>query len=68
MSKSSKYFWPASRITESDMALLYTIRESAAARVTISELIARAVRQAYAETSESPKPVTQEPEVRREAA
>jgi len=42
-----KYFWPASAITEEDMALLYRVRESSQPRVPITELLARAVRLAY---------------------
>jgi hypothetical protein len=44
----SKYFWPASAITESDMDLLYRVRESTHKRIPITQLIARAVREAYA--------------------
>ena len=68
MSRTSKYFWPASGITETDMALLYRVRESSAAKVTISELIVRAVRQSYAEASDSHKPVSLVVEERKEAA
>ena len=44
----SKYFWPASAITEQDMALVYAARETSLPRIPISELIARAVRTVYA--------------------
>ena len=44
-----KYPWPASAISEEDMARLYHVRQNATPRVPITELIARAVRQAYAE-------------------
>ena len=44
---ASKYFWPASAITPDDMALLYAARAASPQRISISELIARAVRQAY---------------------
>jgi len=43
----SKYFWPASAITESDMGLLYRARESSPVPVPITQLIARAVRETY---------------------
>ncbi len=43
----SKYFWPASAITESDMDLLYRARESSPTRVPITRLLARAVRETY---------------------
>jgi len=44
---TSKYFWPASGLTESDMALLYQAREASPDRTPISRLIARAVRETY---------------------
>ena len=43
----SKYFWPASSLTEYDLRLLYLARESSSPRVPITKLIAKAVRQAY---------------------
>ena len=43
----SKYFWPASAITESDMGLLYRAREASPERIPISRLIAHAVRETY---------------------
>ena len=46
--RRSKYFWPASAITEADMALVYQAREASQPRIPISELIARAVRTVYA--------------------
>ena len=45
--RMSKYFWPASAITESDMDLLYRAREAAQPRVPITQLLARAVRETY---------------------
>lgn len=43
----SKYFWPSSAITESDMDLLYRARESSDPRLPITQLLARAVRETY---------------------
>ena len=43
----SKYFWPASGITEADMALLHSVREATTPRVPIARLIAQAVREQY---------------------
>ena len=43
----SKYFWPASAITESDMLLLYRAREQSSVRTPITRLLARAVRATY---------------------
>ena len=43
----SKYFWPASAITESHMALLYRVRQASPNRTPITQLIARAVRETY---------------------
>ena len=47
----SKYFWPASAITESDMDLLYRAREASEPRVPITQLLARAVREKHAATA-----------------
>ena len=41
------YPWPASGITEQEMALLYEARESAPKRVPITELLRRAVQEVY---------------------
>ena len=43
----SKYFWPASAITESHMSLLYRARQVSPNRTPITQLIARAVRETY---------------------
>jgi len=43
----SKYFWPASSLTEADLRLLYLARESSSPKVPITQLIAQAVRQTY---------------------
>mgnify|MGYP006444469889 CR=1 FL=1 len=51
---TSKYFWPASGLTESEMGLLFLARESSSVRVPITKLIARAVRQAYGHLAEAP--------------
>jgi hypothetical protein len=42
-----RYPWPASAITPKDMALLHSVRETAAKRVPITALVAEAVRQCY---------------------
>ena len=43
------YPWPASAITDEDMALLHRARESSRPRVPITQLLARAVRETYGE-------------------
>jgi len=43
----SKYFWPASAITEGDMALLYRAREQSPKRQPITQLLAHAVRETF---------------------
>jgi hypothetical protein len=43
-----KCFWPASAITPAETALLFHARQATSPRVPISQLLARAVRQAYA--------------------
>lgn len=45
--RQSKYFWPASAITESDMDLLYRAREASPNLTTITRLLAHAVRETY---------------------
>ena len=44
--RQSKYFWPASAITPDDMALLYRAREQLPQRIPITQLLAKAVREA----------------------
>lgn len=41
------YPWPASKVSEAEMALLYRQREASHPRITITELIRRAVVAAY---------------------
>jgi len=41
------YPWPASAISEDEMAMLYTAREASITRVPITELLRRAVVEAY---------------------
>ena len=43
----SKYFWPASALSEADMDLLYRARETSPVRIPITKLIAQAVRETY---------------------
>jgi len=49
MSKPDRYSWPASAISQHDMALLYAARESTRTDkiVPISVLVAQAIRQVY---------------------
>ena len=51
-----RYPWPASALTTEDMAVLHAIRESRSHRVPITQLIAEAVRRAYAQI---PQPTTE---------
>lgn len=55
--RSPKYVWPASAITDSDMALLHAVRESSTPRLPITGLIAAAVRTAYGQAP-VPAPAT----------
>jgi hypothetical protein len=43
-----RYPWPASALTPDEMAILYQARERSPSRVPITQLIAEAVRTAYA--------------------
>ena len=52
-----RYPWPASAITPQDMALLHSVRETAAKRVPITALVAEAVRQCYGQPQ--PQALTQ---------
>ena len=63
----SKYFWPASAISESDMALLYRARESSPERTPISRLLAAAVRNTYGHLSDLSTDSNQ-PSLRKEVA
>ncbi|MDA3923424.1 MAG: hypothetical protein PF904_01835 [Kiritimatiellae bacterium] len=47
------YPWPASAITESDMALLHSIRESSQPRIPITRLISKAIQAAYGNADNS---------------
>ena len=42
-----RYPWPASALTQADMAVLHAVREGGAEHIPITELIARAVRVTY---------------------
>ena len=46
------YPWPASAISEQEMALLYQAREASKPRVPITELIRRAVVETYGQQRE----------------
>jgi len=60
----SKYFWPASAISESDMDLLYRARELSPRRQPITRLLARAVRQVYGHLADTPVEMLQPQEER----
>ena len=45
--RTPKYVWPASALTESDMALLHAVRETSTPKLPITGLIAAAVRTVY---------------------
>ena len=47
MNTNYRYPWPASALTQADMAVLHAVREGGEPRIAITELIARAVRQTY---------------------
>ena len=49
----SKYFWPASAITEADMDLLYRARESSHDPIPITRLLAQAVRETFGHLAET---------------
>lgn len=51
-----RYPWPASALTADDMAALHAVRENAPERVPITQLIAEAVRRAYAQAPVIPFP------------
>jgi len=58
------YPWPASAITEADMALLFQAREHSPSHVPINALIAEAVRKTFGPTStrDDPQSQTETPE------
>lgn len=60
----NRYPWPASAISPQDMALLHHVRETSAVCLPITELIARAVRQVYAETQDPENTTTTMPHLR----
>ena len=43
-----KYVWPASALTEADMAALYRARQRSPTKTTIARLVAEAVRKVHA--------------------
>ena len=51
----TRYPWPASAIGAADMRTLYEIRQASRPRVTIAGLVARAIRETYAE-QDAPTP------------
>lgn len=58
MRTPAKYVWPASALTASDMALLHAVRETSETHVTITGLIASAVRTAYGQSQIPTQPPT----------
>ena len=52
----SKYAWPASKLTDDDMYVLYVAREQAPTKTTISCLLAQAVRQTFGRVADNPQP------------
>ena len=63
----SKYIWPASAITESDMELLYRARELSPERTPISRLLAQAVRTTFGHLCD-PSTDPNSPSLRKEVA
>ena len=47
MNPTYTYPWPASALSPRDMALLHAVRESSQPRVSITDLVAHAVRTTY---------------------
>ena len=62
------YPWPASRISRSEMALLHQARQSSEPRVPITELIRRAVVNAYGRGAATAVAVRKDQEPLRKAA
>ena len=63
------YPWPASAISTKEMVILYQAREASLPRVPITELIRRAVIEAYGHQAEvDVRPLGQESEPYRKAA
>ena len=56
----SKYFWPASALSESDMDLLYRARETLPVRPPITQLLAQAVRENFGPLADIEFPTTDE--------
>jgi hypothetical protein len=56
----SKYFWPASALTESDMTLLFRARETLPVRQPITQLIAHAVRETFGHLAHTETPLSDE--------
>ena len=54
--------WPASAISEDEMAMLYIAREASMPRVPITELIRRAVVDAYGQRAVEARYENQQPE------
>ena len=68
MAAPYRYPWPASALSQDDMARLHAVRETGPDRVPITELIARAVRQAYAQSTVPVLRVLEPPETERKEA
>jgi hypothetical protein len=64
-----RYPWPASRLTTADMAILHRVRESSRPRVSITRLIAQAIRNQYGQVALTAQPEPEpQPEERKQAA
>ena len=51
--RQSKYAWPASRLSDEDMYMLYLARQQSAERTPISRLLAQAVRETFGHFAEN---------------
>ena len=58
MSRKYRYPWPASAITQEEMALLYQARETGP-RMPITRLITRAIRETYGTPMATAVPIQQ---------
>jgi len=54
MPEQARYAWPASKLTEHDMFLVWRAREMSPQKTTISALIANACRQEYGHLADAP--------------
>ena len=59
MHEQARYAWPASKLAERDMFLVWRARERSPHKTTISALIAAAVRQVYGDLAIAPRDMPQ---------